>query len=43
MTFVRDDSFGRRFEFRGDGFGRNIVSVAERPDRRFFGALDVNS
>ena len=31
-----------RFEFRRDGFGRNIVSVAVRLGRRFFGALDVN-
>jgi hypothetical protein len=32
----------RRFEFRGDAFGRNIVNVGELPGRRFFGTLDVN-
>jgi hypothetical protein len=35
--------FGQRFEFRGDAFGRNIVVVAERPGRRCFGVLDVDS
>jgi hypothetical protein len=35
--------FGQRFEFRGDALGRNIVLVAERPERWCFGVLDVDS